>query len=81
VARYDKNMDASAARPLSVEQLHELLDGPARGSSGRTDAVACFVAGAEGWEQAAQQLGGAFAECEPGLIDGHVRGLTDDQSQ
>jgi hypothetical protein len=69
VARYDKNIDASAAQPLSVRQLHELLDQSAAGSSERTDAVACFVAGAEGWEQAVRQLGGAFAQCEPGLFD------------
>jgi hypothetical protein len=69
VARYDKNMDASAAQPLSVPQLLALLDQPARGGCERTDAVACFLAGAEGWEQAAQQLGGAFAEFEPGLTD------------
>ena len=69
MARYDKNMDASAAQPLSGPQLLELLDQPPRGGSERTDAVACFLAGAEGWEQAAQQLGGAFAPCTPGLND------------
>ena len=69
MARYDKNMDASAAEPLSVPQLLELLDQPAPDGSERTDAVACFLAGAEGWEQAARQLGGAFAECKPESID------------
>jgi hypothetical protein len=78
VARYDKNMDASAARPLSVGQLHELLDQSAAGSAERTDAVACFVAGAEGWRQAAEQLGGAFAECEAMT---NRRGPIDDRSR
>ena len=69
MARYDKNLEASAAQPLSAPQLLQLLDQPACGSSERTDAVACFLAGAEGWEAALRQVGGAFAEREPGLKD------------
>ena len=69
MARYEKDLDASAANPLSVPQLLALLDPAANGGSERTDAVARFLAGAEGWEQAAKQLGGAFAHCEPRLID------------
>ena len=69
MARYEKNMEASAAEPLSVPQLLALLDQPASSGSARSDAVARFLAGAQGWEEAAQQLGGAFSECKPGLID------------
>ncbi len=73
MARYDKNLEADAARPLSVPQLLELLDQQPCGGSQRTDAVACFLAGAEGWEQAAEQLGGAFSDCEPQPVDDQTR--------
>ena len=69
MARYESNFGASASEPLSLTHLLELL-GPAAGDdTARNDAVACFLAGAEGWEQALQRLRGAFAEGATGLSD------------
>ena len=72
VARYERDIAGSARGPLSLAQLAELL-GPAAGSDAeRKDAVACFLAGAEGWEEALRQLRGAFANEERGLTDGQA---------
>ena len=72
MARFESDLDASAAGPLSLTQLLELL-GPANGDeASRRQAVACFLAGAEGWEEALRTLGGAFAEGEAGLKDGQA---------
>jgi len=69
VARYDKDLDARGAQPLSVPHMLALLDPAGNAGSARTEAVARFLAGAEGWEEAAEQLGGAFADCDPGSGD------------
>ena len=69
MALHDKDFDASAAVPLSVTQLRALIGPPASSDPRRADAVACFLAGAEGWEQAAKQLDGAFAKNPPRLTD------------
>ena len=62
MARYETDLDAAKAEPLSVAQVLALLDPAGIGGSARTEAVARFLAGAEGWEEAAGKLGGAFAE-------------------
>ena len=69
MARFERDLGAAAAEPLSLTQLLELL-GPAGGDEAtRKQAVACFLAGAEGWEEALRSLGGAFAEGEARLRD------------
>ena len=39
------------------------------GRQSREDAIACYLAGGEGWREAVKQLGGAFAEERTGLRD------------
>ena len=65
MARYDKDIDTPGAQPLSDEQLLGLLGQASGEVSGRTEAVARFLARAEGWQQAARQLDGAFSDCSP----------------
>jgi hypothetical protein len=69
VARYEKDLDALGAEPLSVPQVLALLEPTHGDGSARTAAVARFLAGAEGWEEAAAKLGGAFADCDGVRID------------
>ena len=68
MARHEKDIDASGAQPLSAEQVRALLGPAAGGDTRRAEAAACFLAGAEGWEQAAELLGGTFANCRAGLM-------------
>ena len=71
MSRFVKEFDTiNAAQPLSTEQVLELLGAEGKASGQRTDAVACFLAGASGWEQALRELRGAFAEVQAGLNDG-----------
>jgi hypothetical protein len=70
VARYEKDLDALGAEPLSVPQVLARLDPTHGDGSARTAAVARFLAGAEGWEEAAAKLGGAFANCDRVPVDG-----------
>ncbi len=72
VARYERNFGASAPEPLSLPRLLELLGPAAVGDTARKDAVACFLAGGEGWEEALQRLRGVFAEGETRLSDGQA---------
>lgn len=72
MARFERDLGASAAAPLSLAQLLDLLGPAAGGEVERTGAVARFVAGAEGWEEALRELGGTFAETEQGLTDGQA---------
>ncbi|MEO7635140.1 MAG: hypothetical protein ABIS38_05780 [Sphingomicrobium sp.] len=67
MARYETDFGAAAPEPLSLTQLLELLGPAAAGDTARKDAIACFLAGAEGWEQALQRLRGAFADDATGL--------------
>ena len=70
VARYERDFGACAPEPLSLTQLLELLGPAAADDTARNEAIACFLAGAEGWEQALQRLRGAFAAGATGLSDG-----------
>ena len=72
MARYERDFGASAPEPLSLTQLLELLGPAAASDTARKDAIACFLAGAEGWEQALQRLRGAFAEGASGTSDGQT---------
>ena len=69
VLHYDKNLDASAGQPLGASQVLAPPDRPVSAVSPRAAAVARFLAGAEGWEEAAQQLRGAFAQSQADVID------------
>ncbi len=72
MARLEREFGASAAEPLSLNQLLELL-GPANGDEvSRRQKIACYLAGADGWEEALRELGGTFADTEQGLTDGHA---------
>ena len=72
LARLEREFGASAAKPLSLNQLLELL-GPANGDEvSRRQKIACYLAGADGWEEALRELGGAFADGEARLTDGHA---------
>ena len=65
---HDTDLGACARGPLErAPDPARLCSDPERS---RQDAVACFLSGGEGWEQALQELGGAFADEEQGLMRG-----------
>jgi hypothetical protein len=70
LARHEPDIQASAETQLSLSELLLLLgeqkDGMERE---RQDAIACYLSASEGWSEAVQRLGGAFAAEVTKLID------------
>ena len=68
MARHERNFGDAAGGPLSLAELLEKL-GEAAELDGRSreDAIACYLAGGEGWNEAVKLLGGTFAEGATGL--------------
>ena len=63
MARHEAGFRSSAAGPLSLDDLVALLgDADARAQPDRYEAIACYLSAGEGWTEAVQRLGGAFAE-------------------
>jgi hypothetical protein len=62
LARHEPDFRASAGGPLNLDELLALL-GDAKAESGRArqEAIACYLSASEGWSEAVQRLGGAFA--------------------
>jgi hypothetical protein len=68
LARHERNFGEAAGEPLSLAELLEKL-GEAAELDGRSreDAIACYLAGGEGWKEAVKLLGGTFAQGATGL--------------
>jgi hypothetical protein len=63
LARHESDFGAEAQKPLSLNELLSLLGNAAEGEGrSREDAIACYLAGGEGWREAVKLLGGTFAE-------------------
>ena len=63
MARHEPNIRASARKELEVEELVALLrDTEDATDRERQEAIACYLSGSEGWDEAVQRLGGAFAD-------------------
>jgi len=69
LARHEPDFRASSGGPLSLDELLTLL-GEAQAETGRDrrEAIACYLSSSEGWTEAVQRLGGAFA------AEGKVKG-------
>jgi len=62
LSRYDGRFDATAEVPMDAAELvAEIAARADARNRERQDAIACFLSGSEGWEQALNLLGGAFA--------------------
>jgi len=72
LARYEADFRAAADTPLTLEELLVLLDGSGKDARTREDAIACFLAGGEGWREAVKMLGGTFAEGAIGLRESNA---------
>ena len=62
MARHEPNIRAKARTELESDELLAIL----RGTTGATDeerqeAIACYLSASDGWTEAVQRLGGAFA--------------------
>ena len=68
LARHDGDFRKDAEEPLSLAELLALLGNSAEADAHtREDAIACYLSGSEGWDQAVKRLGGTFAERVAGL--------------
>jgi hypothetical protein len=62
LSRYDGRFDAAAEVPIDAAELLAALAARAEARSReRQDAIACFLSGSEGWQDALSLLGGTFA--------------------
>ena len=62
MARHEPKIQAASQGPLSLKELLALIgDAKAEGARERHEAIACYLSGSEGWDEAVQRLGGAFA--------------------
>ena len=67
MARHEPHIRAAARTELGIDELVSLLADTAQSTDReRRDAIACYLSGSEGWTEAMQRLGGAFA-AEAGL--------------
>jgi len=68
LARHERDFRTAAEAPLSLDELLALLgSGADADERTRQDAIACYLAGGDGWRDAVKMLGGAFAGEEAGL--------------
>ena len=70
MARHEPKIRAASTEALSLKELLALIgDAKAEGARERHEAIACYLSGSEGWDEAVQRLGGTFASEETGLKD------------
>ena len=62
MARHDGEIRSRGSVPLSVPELLRLLGSDAEITASSREAIACYLAGGEGWREAAKLLDGTFAE-------------------
>ena len=67
MARHEPDIRAAGETPLSLSELLDLLARNDSTDSERQAAIACYLSGSEGWADAVQRLGGAFASEATGL--------------
>jgi hypothetical protein len=68
LARHEPDVEAAADRPLSLSELLVVLgDAQAKSAPERQEAIACYLSASDGWPEAVQRLGGAFAAEASGL--------------
>lgn len=67
MARYEAGLEAAGEADWGV-LLRSL--GGVDSSPRRRQAIACFLSGSEGWQEALNQLGGTFAEQKPEMRGG-----------
>ena len=61
MARFDGNLEAAGEAKLEPDELLAAFPKAAATVRARQDAIACFLSGSEGWQQARSALKGAFA--------------------
>ena len=70
MARHEKDFCIDSEAPLSLDELLALLgSGVQEDERTRQKAIACYLAGGEGWQDAGKMLGGTFAEDGTGLTE------------
>ena len=70
MARHEPKIQAASTEALSLKELLALIgDAKAEGARERHEAIACYLSGSEGWDEAVQRLGGTFASEDTGLKD------------
>jgi hypothetical protein len=73
LARHEGEFQAAAETSLEMEELlRALASADSASERERQAAIACLLSASEGWRDAVERLGGAFAEggTKTGLTDG-----------
>lgn len=63
MARHENNFEGVEKAELSEQERDSLARSAADVPTTRANRLACFISAAEGWDEAARQLDGAFADC------------------
>jgi hypothetical protein len=65
LAKHETDFEAAGEAQLTPRETLSLArtQGPTAPPPSREDALACFLSAAEGWDEAARRLDGAFADC------------------
>ena len=76
LSRHESKFTAASEAPLDMAELLAAMGAQAMVTArDRQSAIACYLSGAEGWRDALDLLGGAFAP------DGPKSGLRSDQGE
>ena len=68
MSRIERKIEGAGEAEADVAEILAALAKEANGTAARRqDAVTRYLSASEGWQQASEQLGGAFAETEEGL--------------
>ena len=68
MARYERDFRSNKQEALGLEELLAMLGSAGEGEAqSREDAIACYLSGGDGWNEAVKLLGGTFAERVTGL--------------
>ena len=72
MARHEGEFEAAAETSLDMGELIRALASPRTADPERQAAIACLLSASEGWRDAIERLGGAFASssARSGLTDG-----------
>lgn len=64
MSRIDRKFTAAEEAQLDAAELLALLQKQAKAAGDRSGAIACYLSRGDGWRDASQRLGGAFAKGE-----------------
>jgi len=76
LSRFEGEIEAAGDGPIALAELLRLLADTTLPEQQRHAAIACFLSASDGWRDAGQLLGGAFADEPPRTAGDGETGLS-----